>query len=80
MIVVDALIDDPAAIVAFVAGVRALSPTIRIVVMSRLDVAGAEIRCTGADAVIRKTFRPLELVDALLAAGEPAASPRGLPC
>ena len=66
ILVVDANIEDPAAARAFVVHVRSVSPSTRIVAMSRGDVADAERRCAGVDAVIRKTFRPRELVDALL--------------
>ena len=66
ILVVDANIEDPAAARAFVVHVRSVSPATRIVAMSRGDVADAERRCAGVDAVIRKTFRPRDLVDALL--------------
>ena len=72
ILVVDANIDDPAAARAFVVRVRSVSPSTRIVAMSRADVADAERRCAGVDGVIRKTFRPRELVDALLGAGSVA--------
>ena len=72
ILVVDANIDDPAVAEAFVVRVRALSPATRIVAMSRGDAADAQRRCGGVDAVIRKTFRPRELVDALLDAGSVA--------
>jgi DNA-binding NarL/FixJ family response regulator len=70
MVVIDAHIDDEAAARIFVAAVRAASPATRIVVMSRSEEADPMTRCAGVDAVIRKTFRPRELVDALLAAAE----------
>ena len=72
IVVVDANIDDPAAARAFVVHVRSISPGSRVVVMSRGDAVDAERRCEGVDGVIRKTFRPRELLDALLA-GEGAA-------
>ena len=66
ILIVDANIDDPAAARAFVVRVRTLSPSTRIVAMSRTDIAETQRRCAGVDAVIRKTFRPREFVDALL--------------
>ena len=72
ILVVDANIADQAAAEAFVVRVRTLSPRTRIVAMSRADMVDAQQRCAGVDAVIRKTFRPRELVDALLGAGNPA--------
>jgi two-component system nitrate/nitrite response regulator NarL len=69
IVVVDANLDDAAAAKAFVVRVRAVSPSTRIIAMSRGDAADAERRCAGVDAVIRKTFRPRELVDALLGPG-----------
>ena len=72
ILVVDANIEDPAAARAFVVHVRTVSPSTRVVAMSRGDVADAERRCAGVDAVIRKTFRPRELVDALLGAASMA--------
>jgi CheY-like chemotaxis protein len=66
ILVVDANIDDGAEARAFVVRVRTLSPSTRIVAMSRTDIAEAHRRCAGVDAVIRKTFRPREFVDALL--------------
>jgi DNA-binding NarL/FixJ family response regulator len=72
ILVVDANIDDPVAAQAFVVRVRSVSPSTRIVGMSRTDVDGTDPRCPGVDAIIRKTFRPRELVDALLGAGSAA--------
>ena len=66
ILVVDANIDDGAEARAFVVRVRTLSPSTRIVAMSRSDIEEAHRRCAGVDAVIRKTFRPREFVDALL--------------
>ena len=72
ILVVDANIDDPAVARALVVRVRTLSPATRIVAMTRADAVDAERRCAGVDAVIRKTFRPRELVDALLGASSVA--------
>jgi two-component system nitrate/nitrite response regulator NarL len=84
VMVVDAHLDGVGAGPAFVTAVRAASPATRIVVMCRTDLDEAASRCVGVDGVIRKTFRPRELVDALIAAGEPIAMPvRGpgvVPC
>jgi DNA-binding NarL/FixJ family response regulator len=69
IVALDANIEDPMGAQGFVRRVREISPATRVVAMSRDDVVAVERRCAGVDAVIRKTFRPRELVDALLTAG-----------
>jgi DNA-binding NarL/FixJ family response regulator len=59
---------------AFIARVRELAPSVRVLVMSWSDSLGHDSIVTGADAFVRKTFRPRELIDAVLAAGRAATS------
>lgn len=68
IVVVDANIDEASMPAGFVGRIRALSPATRIVAMSRNGPEDAEGHrmVGGADAVIRKTFRPRELIGALL--------------
>ncbi len=53
---------------AFIARARELSPDVRVLVMNGSDGAAGDVHGTGADAFIRKTFRPRELLAAVLAA------------
>jgi DNA-binding response OmpR family regulator len=53
---------------AFIAQARALSPQVRVLVMSWSDNLEHQVLAGGADGYIRKTFRPRELLDAVLAA------------
>jgi DNA-binding NarL/FixJ family response regulator len=46
---------------------------IRIVVLNWSDGAAPAFALAGADAYIRKTFRPHELIDAVVNAGRPPA-------
>lgn len=80
MLVIDANVEDAGQAQSFIDAVRATSPATRIVVMSSTDLAEAGTRCPEVDAVIRKTFRPKELVDALLGVGQRTPGQEGLPC
>jgi DNA-binding NarL/FixJ family response regulator len=71
VIVVDPRLPEVAAGQAFIARARELAPSVRVLAMSWSDVLEHEGISCGADAFIRKTFRPRELVDAVLAAGRP---------
>ena len=53
---------------AFIARVRELSPATRILVMGWSDAIEQDCLLNGADAFMRKTFKPRELVDAVVAA------------
>ena len=58
----------------FVEQLRAAAPASRIIVLDIADSAGPADAVTRADAYIRKTFRPHELIDAVVnAARTPAA-------
>ena len=53
---------------AFIARARELSPTVRVLVMSWSDALEHDALASDADAFVRKTFRPRELLDAVLTA------------
>jgi DNA-binding NarL/FixJ family response regulator len=74
VIVVDPRLPEVDAGHAFIVSARELSPGVRILVMSWSDALEHGGIVDGADACIRKTFRPRELVEAVLAAGRPPAS------
>jgi two-component system nitrate/nitrite response regulator NarL len=69
VVIVDRRIDEPDGAPAFIARLRLVNPTVRIVVMTSSGDAEAGALAAGADAFIRKTFRARELIDAVLAAG-----------
>lgn len=69
VVIVDPRIGEPDGAHAFIARLRTINPTVRIVVMSSSGDAEAGALAAGADAFIRKTFRARELIDAVLAAG-----------
>jgi len=56
---------------AFIARARELAPAVRVVVMGWSDALEHDAINGGADAYIRKTFRPRELLEAVLAATQP---------
>lgn len=58
---------------ALIARVRELSPATRVLVMSWSDQLEQGDRLNGADAFVRKTFRPRELIGAVVAAAGRAA-------
>jgi two-component system, NarL family, response regulator DevR len=69
VVIVDPRIEEADGGQALIGKVRAIDPSIRIVVMSWSGEAEAGALAAGADAFIRKTFRARELIDAVLAAG-----------
>ncbi len=50
----------------FVECLRSVAPDVRIVVLSWSDADGSPSALPGADVYIRKTFRPQELIDAVV--------------
>jgi DNA-binding NarL/FixJ family response regulator len=54
-------------------GIRAAAPGCRIVVLNWSDATDPADATARADAYIRKTFRPHELIDAVLSAARPPA-------
>ncbi|HUP55514.1 MAG TPA: response regulator [Methylomirabilota bacterium] len=55
----------------FIAAIRARCPDVRIVAMSWSDALERPAIDGGAHAFVRKTFRPTELIAAILAAARP---------
>jgi DNA-binding response OmpR family regulator len=53
---------------ALIGRVRETSPATRVLVMGWSDAIEQDCLLNGADAFIRKTFKPRELVDAVIAA------------
>ena len=52
----------------FVDCIRSVAPVVRIVVLNWSEADGSQAGLPGADAYIRKTFRPQELIDAVVTA------------
>jgi DNA-binding NarL/FixJ family response regulator len=59
---------------SLVGRLRSVCPDLRIVVLNWTDGEGPAVGLTGADAYIRKTFRPHELIDAVVNAARTAAA------
>jgi CheY-like chemotaxis protein len=79
VVILDPRIEEPDGGRSFIARLRTVNPTVRIVAMSWSADAQADALAAGADAFIRKTFRARELIDAVLAAGRRPLS-RAAPC
>jgi DNA-binding NarL/FixJ family response regulator len=63
VVVVDPRLPGVDAGSALIAHLREIAPTARVLVLNWSDTAD---RTTGADAYVRKTFRPHELIDAVV--------------
>jgi DNA-binding response OmpR family regulator len=68
VVIVDPRLPGLDGIKAFTTQVRAVAPGARIVLMGSFEANRVAPLPLGADAWIRKTFRPRELLDALIAA------------
>jgi DNA-binding response OmpR family regulator len=68
VVVVDPRLPDVADGMVFISRLRTRQPDIRILAMSWSDTLEADVRRSGADGFIRKTFRPAELVASVVAA------------
>jgi DNA-binding NarL/FixJ family response regulator len=66
IVMLDPRLPDIAEGRAFVAQLRRIAPTVRVILMGTMDPAGSN-DMAGAHAVIRKTFRPRELQEAIIA-------------
>jgi DNA-binding NarL/FixJ family response regulator len=66
VVVIDSRIPDLTADHSFVARLRTVVPGVRIVILTWSEAEEATTRLPGADAYIRKTFRPQELIDAVV--------------
>ena len=72
VVVVDPRLPEVDGGVSFIAELRASCPDIRILAMSWSDALERPAIDGGAHGFVRKTFRPAELIAAILAAGRPA--------
>ena len=73
IVVVDPRFPEPDAGISFIHRLRALAPGVRILVMSGSDSSEQANLVGAADGFIRKTFRPSDLVAAVIAAAVPLA-------
>lgn len=69
VVIVDPRLPEVDGGMAFIARLRAHLPDVRILAMSWSDTLEAAVLESGADGFVRKTFRPSELVAAVLTAG-----------
>ncbi len=76
VIVVDPRLPEIDAGLAFIRRLRAVAPSVRVVVMGAYDGLDQGSMAGVADGFVRKTFRPTELVTAVEAAGR-SGSPAG---
>ena len=68
VVVLDCRLPELGADRDFVERIRAVAPGVRVLVLNRSDGAESQTILRGADAYIRKTFRPHELIDAVVGA------------
>jgi DNA-binding NarL/FixJ family response regulator len=73
IVVLDPRFPEPEAGLSFVHRLRAVAPGVRILVMSGTDPSDQADLVGSADGFIRKTFRPNDLVAAVVAAALPLA-------
>jgi DNA-binding NarL/FixJ family response regulator len=74
VVIVDPRLPEVDGGIAFISRLRATAPDVRILAMSWSDALEHAAVTGGADGFVRKTFRPTELVAAIVAAGRrPAA-------
>jgi DNA-binding NarL/FixJ family response regulator len=69
VVIVDPRLPEVDGGIALIARLRADLPDVRILAMSWSDTLESAVLESGADGFVRKTFRPSELVAAVLAAG-----------
>jgi DNA-binding response OmpR family regulator len=72
VVVVDPRLPEVDGGIAFIKRLRAHLPSTRILAMSWSDTLESAVLDSGADGVVRKTFRPSELIGAITAAGRAA--------
>ena len=75
VVIVDPRLPEVDSGIALIARLRAHLPGVRILAMSWSDSLEAAVIESGANGFLRKTFRPSELVAAVLAASQSAAQP-----
>jgi DNA-binding response OmpR family regulator len=67
VVVVDPRLPEVDGGIAFISRLRASMPSIRILAMGWSDALEADVLDSGADGFVRKTFRPSELLAAVVA-------------
>lgn len=72
--VIDSRLPDDECAEGFIAALRTTVPGIRVLVLNWEDAAEPARSLEGADAYIRKTFRPHELIDAVISAASVTAA------
>ena len=73
VVVVDPRLPDIDGGLSFIGRLREIAPDVRVLVMSSADTADKADLAAAADGFIRKTFRPNDLVTAVIAAALPLA-------
>jgi two-component system, NarL family, response regulator DevR len=73
IVVLDPRLPEPEAGLTFIRRIRAVAPGVRILVMSGSDPSDQPDLVGSADGFVRKTFRPSDLVAAVIAAAVPLA-------
>jgi two-component system nitrate/nitrite response regulator NarL len=68
VVIVDPRLPEVDGGIAFMTRLRQLAPTVRIVAMSWSENLAEAVLSGGADGFVRKTYRPTELVAAIVAA------------
>lgn len=71
VVIVDPRLPEVDGGLTFMAGLRARCPEVRILAMSWSDALEGTAIDGGAHAFVRKTFRPSELIAAIVAVGRP---------
>ncbi len=73
LVIVDPRLPEAALGAAFIDAVRAQAPGVRVLVLNWSEVVEACVGDCHPDAIVRKTFRPSELLAAIQAACAPAS-------
>ena len=75
VVIVDPRLPEVDSGIAFISRIRTSLPDVRILAMSWSDTLEPNLLESGADGFVRKTFRPSELVAAVLAASRTLHQP-----
>jgi DNA-binding NarL/FixJ family response regulator len=74
VVIVDPRLPEVDGGIAFIARLRSVAPGVRILGMSWSDTLEEAVLAGGADGFMRKTFRPTELIAAIVAAAQAPAA------
>lgn len=74
VVIVDPRLPEVSGGIAFIQALRAVAPDVRILAMSWSDTLEHAALTGGADGFVRKTFRPAELIAAIVATSRPPAA------